>query len=157
METSMNYFLLTWKPEFGSYTAEQFNELKIILRSDGSVKIPWSMRASDVNIDDGVILFRQGKVTGLYGFGKVTGSEEIITKDGSRKFEVTFYNLRDSIDQPFFSKKELIDGGIKAALLNSQASGHGALPQSQVDVLEEFLALRKKPGLLDLCGYYCSR
>ena len=153
----MNYFLLTWKPEFGSYTAEQFNELKKVLRSDGSVKTPWSMRASEVNIGDGVILFRQGKVTGLYGFGKVTGSEEIIAKDGSRKFEVTFYNLRDSIDQPFFSKKELIDVGIKAALLNSQASGHGALPQIQLNILEEFLAIRKKPRLLDLCGHYCLR
>ena len=153
----MNYFLLTWKPEFGFYTTDQFNELKVILRSDGSVKTLWSMRASEVNIGDGVILFRQGKVTGLYGFGKVTGSEEIITKDGSRKFEVTFYNLRDSIDQPFFSKKELIDVGIKAALLNSQASGHGPLPQSQLNILEEFLALRKKPRLLDLCGHYCLR
>jgi hypothetical protein len=151
----MKFFLITWKPEFGTYTELQFNELKKTLRKSGSVKTPWSMRASEVNVDDAVILFRQGKVTGLYGFGKVTGSEEIIAKDGSRKFEVTFYNLRDAIDQPFFSKKELIDAGIKKTLLNAQASAHGALPQSQIDIFEEILALKKKPSLLAVCESYC--
>jgi hypothetical protein len=49
---SNELFLLTWKPEFGSYTAEQFNELKIILRRDGS-----RAEYKDKKLDESKVLF----------------------------------------------------------------------------------------------------
>jgi len=151
----MKLFLITWKPEFGSYTKEQFNELKKSLRRDGYVKTPWTMRASEVNIGDQIILFRQGEVTGLYGFGHVTGSDEILEKDHSRKFEVTLCNLRDSIDQPFFSKKELVLGGIKNTLLNAQSSAQGSVSSEQADALNQILVNKYGYGLDRACFEYC--
>ena len=151
----MKLFLLTWKPEFGSYTKKQFNELKKSLRYDGFVKTPWAMRASEVNLGDHVILFRQGEVTGLYGFGHVTGSDEIIEKDISRKFEVTLCNLRDSIDQPFFSKKDLVIGGIKDAVLNAQSSAQGPLHIEQAHTLNQILVNKYGYGLDKVCFEYC--
>jgi len=153
----MKLFLITWKPEFGSYTKEQFNELKKILRQDGHVKTPWTMRASEVNIGDQIILFRQGEVTGLYGFGHVTGSDEIIEKDDSRKFEVTLCNLRDSIDQPFFSKKDLVSGGIKQTLLNAQSSAQGSVPEDQVDIFQKVFISKYGFGLERLSVEYCIK
>jgi hypothetical protein len=153
----MKLFLITWKPEFGSYTKDQFNELKKLLRKDGFVKTPWTMRASEVNIGDQIILFRQGEVTGLYGFGHVTGSDEIIEKDESRKFEVTLYNLRDSIDQPFFSKKDLVAGGIKSTLLNAQSSAQGSVSEEQVKVFQEIFISKYGFGLEKLCFEYCIK
>ena len=153
----MKLFLITWKPEFGSYTKEQFNELKKSLRRDGYVKTPWTMRASEVNIGDQIILFRQGEVTGLYGFGHVTGSDEIIEKDDSRKFEVTLCNLRDSIDQPFFSKKDLVAGGIKNTLLNSQSSAQGSVPEDQVEVFQQIFSAKYGFELEKLCAEYCIK
>ena len=153
----MKLFLITWKPEFGSYTKEQFNELKKSLRRDGYVKTPWTMRASEVNIGDQIILFRQGEVTGLYGFGHVTGSDEILEKDDSRKFEVTLCNLRDSIDQPFFSKKELVLGGIKNTLLNAQSSAQGSVPEDQVKVFQQIFSAKYGFGLEKLCVEYCIK
>ena len=153
----MKLFLTTWKPEFGSYTKEQFNELKKILRQDGHVKTPWTMRASEVNIGDQIILFRQGEVTGLYGFGHVTGSDEIIEKDDSRKFEVTLCNLRDSIDQPFFSKKDLVSGGIKQTLLNAQSSAQGSVPEDQVDIFQKVFISKYGFGLERLSVEYCIK
>jgi len=151
----MKLFLITWKPESGSYTLEQFNKLKKTLRHDGYVKTPWTMRASEVNVCDQVILFRQGKTTGLYGFGHVTGSDEIIEKDNSRKFEVTLCNLRDSIDQPFFSKKDLVTGGIKDAVLNSQSSAQGPVPIEQAHALNQILVNKYGYGLDKVCFEYC--
>lgn len=151
----MKLFLITWKPEFGSYTKEQFNELKKSLRRDGFVKTPWKMRASEVNIGDQVILFRQGGVTGLYGFGHVTGSDEIIEKDDSRKFEVTLCNLRDATNQPFFAKKDLVAGGIKTTLLNAQSSAHGSVPSEQTDALNQILVNKYGYGLDKACFEYC--
>jgi hypothetical protein len=115
------------------------------------------MRASEVNIGDQVILCRQGEVTGLYGFGHVTGSDEILEKDGSRKFEVTLCNLRDSIDQPFFSKKELISGGIKNTLLNAQSSAQGSVPEEQVKVFQQIFSTKYGFGLEKLCAEYCIK
>jgi len=151
----MKLFLITWKPELGSYTKEQFNELKKSLRRDGFVKTPWTMRASEVNIGDQVILFRQGEVTGLYGFGHVTGSEQIIEKDDSKKCDVTLYNLRDSIDQPFFTKKDLVTHGIKNTLLNAQSSAHGSVPSDQADALNQILVNKYGYGLDRACHEYC--
>ena len=153
----MKLFLITWKPEFGSYTKEQFNELKKSLRKDGFVKTPWTMRASEVNIGDRIILFRQGEVTGLYGFGHVTGSDEILENDGSRKFEVTLCNLRDSIDQPFFSKKDLVSGGVKNTLLNAQSSAQGSVPEDQAKVFQQIFSAKYGFGLEKLCSEYCIK
>jgi hypothetical protein len=153
----MKLFLITWKPEFGSYTKEQFNELKKSLRRDGFVKTPWTMRASEVNIGDQVILFRQGEVTGLYGFGHVTGSDEIVDKNDTRKFEVTLCNLRDSIDQPFFSKKDLVAEGIKNTLLNAQSSAQGSVPEDQVKVFQQIFSAKYGFGLEKLCAEYCIK
>jgi hypothetical protein len=151
----MKLFLITWKPEFGSYTKEQFNELKKFLRRDGFIKTPWTMRASEVNIGDQVILFRQGEVTGLYGFGHVTGSDEIIEKDNSRKFEVTLCNLRDSIDQPFFSKQDLIRQGFNEKLLTAQSSAQGSVPIDQAQTLNQILINKYGFGLDRACFEYC--
>jgi len=94
-------------------------------------------------------------VTGLYGFGHVTGSEEIVDKNETRKFEVTLYNLRDSIDQPFFSKKDLVTQGIKNSLLNAQSSAHGSVPLEQTDALNQILVNKYGYGLDKACFEYC--
>lgn len=153
----MKLFLITWKPEFGSYTKEQFNELKKLLRRDGYVKTPWTMRAIEVNVGDYVILYRQGEISGLYGFGHVTGSNEIISNDGSRKFEITLYNLRDSIDQPFFSKKDLVSLGIKNSLLNIQSSAQGCVPVGQVEIFQQIFSSKYGFGFERLCVEYCIK
>ena len=88
-------FLITWKPEIGAYTKEQFNDLKKVLRKDGVVITPWSMRAASVESNDFVILFRQGEVTGLYGFGHIENPTEIPQKDGSKKIR----RIRPSVRQ----------------------------------------------------------
>ena len=150
-----NLYILTWKPEFGSYSAEQFNELKKILRKEGSVKTPWSVRANHVKENDFVVLFRQGKVTGLYGFGHVLNSTETIEKDGSKKIEVVFFNLRDSIDQPFFSKQDLIRQGFNESLLNAQSSAQGSVPTEQTQTLNQILMNKFGYGLEKACLDYC--
>jgi hypothetical protein len=153
----MKLFLITWKPEFGAYTKEQFNELKKLLRRDGYVKTPWTMRAVEVNVGDYVILYRQGEISGLYGFGHVTGSNEMIANDGSRKFEVTLCNLRDSIDQPFFLKKDLVASGIKNSLLNMQSSAQGSVPEDQVKIFQQILNSKYGFGFDKLCVEYCIK
>lgn len=152
---TQNLYILTWKPEFGSYSAEQFNELKKILRKDGSVKTPWSVRANNVVENDFVVLFRQGKITGLYGFGHVLNSTETIEKDGSKKIEVVFFNLRDSIDQPFFSKQDLIRQGFSESLLNAQSSAQGSVPTNQAQSLNQILMNKYGYGLEKACFDYC--
>ncbi len=148
-------FLITWKPEVGAYTKEQFNDLKKILRKDGVVVTPWSMRASLVESNDLVILFRQGEVTGLYGFGHIENPTEITQKDGSKKIEIRLTNLRDSIDQPFFSKKDLIQSGVKESLLNMQSSAHGSLPDDQKEKFNQILIKKYGYGLEKACFQYC--
>jgi hypothetical protein len=150
-----NLYILTWKPEFGSYSAEQFNELKKILRKEGSAKTPWSVRAAQVVKNDFVVLFRQGQVTGLYGFGHIFNSSEIIEKDGSKKVEVVLTNLRDSIDQPFFSKQDLIRQGFNEKLLNAQSSAQGSVPTDQAQTLNQILINKYGFGLDRACFEYC--
>jgi hypothetical protein len=150
-----NLYILTWKPEFGSYSAEQFNELKKILRKEGSAKTPWSVRAAQVVKNDFVVLFRQGQVTGLYGFGHIFNSSEIIEKDGSKKVEVVLTNLRDSIDQPFFSKQDLIRQGFNEKLLNAQSSAQGSVPTDQAQTLNQILINKYGFGLDRVCFEYC--
>jgi hypothetical protein len=148
-------FLITWKPEIGAYTKEQFNDLKKVLRKDGVVITPWSMRAASVESNDFVILFRQGEVTGLYGFGHIENPTEIPQKDGSKKIEIRLTNLRDSIDQPFFSKKDLIQGGVKESLLNTQSSAQGSFPDDQKEKLNQILVNKYGYGLEKTCFEYC--
>jgi hypothetical protein len=150
-----NLYILTWKPEFGSYSTEEFNNLKRLLRKDGLVKTPWSVRAAQVVKNDFVVLFRQGQVTGLYGFGHIFNSSEIIEKDGSKKIEVVLTNLRDSIDQPFFSKQDLIRQGFNEKLLNAQSSAHGSVPLEQTDALNQILVNKYGYGLDKACFEYC--
>jgi len=150
-----NLFILTWKPEFGSYGKEEFNELKKILRKNGFVKTPWSVYSSQANANDLVILFRQGQVTGLYGFGHISNSSGIIEKDGSKKLEVNFLNLRDSIDQPFFTKKDLILEGFKESLLNAQSSAQGSVSIDQLQILNQVLIKKYGYGLEKACFEYC--
>jgi hypothetical protein len=72
-----------------------------------------------------------------------------------RKQEVVLTNLRDSIDQPFFSKQDLIRQGFNEKLLNAQSSAHGSVPLEQTDALNQILVNKYGYGLDKACFEFC--
>ena len=62
-----------------------------------------------------------------------------------------------SIDQPFFSKKDLVAGGIKNTLLNAQSSAQGSVPDDQVKAFQQIFSSKYGFGLERLCIEYCIK
>jgi hypothetical protein len=152
----MKTYLITWKPEAGLFTEDEFNALKKTLRQNRFVDDDWRMRAAGVKKGERVVLFRQGKQTGLCGFGTIL-DDCVKQKKATRRYTVRLTNMRDSIDAPFLEKKELTGAGIKKQSLEMQSSSNGAISKEEVAVIERLCQERLGHSLDELCTQYCVR
>ena len=154
----MNCVLITWKPEKGRFSEKDFDQLKKTLRANnGSVEDTWPIRAKDMEAGIPLALFRQGRKTGLIGFGTVLDGQPTEDLGATRRYKVVFRNLRDSIDRPFFDKKLLIKAGIPNSILNTESSGNGKLPDSVVKILDALCQEHYSVTLNEACSRYCMR
>ena len=149
----MSCYILTWKPEAGTYSIKDFNKLKVDLRLNGSVDSNWRMRTTEAQKGDQAIFFRQGEETGVVGFGEIVG-DGFLDDQGSRRYPVRIFNLRDSFETPYILKDELVKVGIKESALNTQASGNSPLSNTDIASIDSMCRDKFSKSLSDMClGY----
>ena len=149
----MNYYVITWKPERGTYSEKEFDSLKVELRRQGFADTNWSVRTTAASKGDCVLIFRQGKETGLMGFGEVMGPATLDEK-GIRRCKTRIHNLRDSNESPYLTKQNLTDAGIPVNVLNVQASGSHALTLDETRLMDALCLSVLGHHLFDLCMSY---
>ena len=153
----MNYYLATWKPENGDYTTEDYEIMRKEFREKNTVHTSWRIRSKVKKEYSKVILLRQGKVTGIFGFGFITNvlrSEELHYKN---HYEIQFNNLRDSSGAPLISKNDLIAEGVPESLLNSESSGNGVVEENVINLIDNLCIKLLAHTLSDLCTQKCLK
>ena len=148
----MNYYLITWKPENSDYSVIDYELMRMDFKTKDYVDTKWRLRSKDAKEGDGLILFRQGKITGVFGFGYILDSKPIETLENSFYYKVQFTNLRDNSVSPFISKNELVSAGIPKSLLNSESSGYGSIRTESIDVLNKLCIKNINFELFQLCN-----
>jgi hypothetical protein len=102
---------------------------------------------------DGVLIFRQGKETGLMGFGEILSPVSPDEK-GVRRCMIRVHNLRDSSELPYLTKQALTDVGIPVGVFNAQASGSRALSIAETELTDSLCRSSLGHPLDELCRSY---
>jgi len=153
----MNYYLLTWKPENEDYSCEEYEKMRKDFKVNNFSDTKWRLRSRSVVKGDGLILFRQGKSTGVFGFGHILDGDPVETTENSYYYKIQFNNLRDSSVQPFLTKKTMLDYKIPESLLNSESSGYGKLGEEIVAIFNKLCEEKIKSSLDLLCKQRCTK
>ena len=136
--TKIKFLILTWKPEINKEFKEpEFNALVSTSRKIGYVDAKWRFLSKNFHPKDIVLIIRQGKETGLFGFGHVllNESDENFTSP-THYSTVRLMNLRSTHEHPFVSKESLIKIGIRKSILETQASGLVTLTDEEISSLQ---------------------
>jgi hypothetical protein len=149
----MKCYIVTWKPEVGAYSKKDFDTLKVDLREQGFVDSNWRMRSTSAEKGDCVLIFRQGKETGLMGFGEIMSTVSP-DEEGVRRCKVRIHNLRDSSELPYLTKQALTDAGIPISVFNVQASGSRALSITETELTDSLCRSSLGHPLDELCRCY---
>jgi hypothetical protein len=151
--TKINTLILTWKPEINKEFKEpEFNALVSTSRNIGYVDARWRFLSKNFNPKDMVLVIRQGKETGLFGFGHILLNQS--SKDSTLTTHystVRLMNLRSTHEHPFVSKEILIKIGIRKSILETQASGFVTLSNEEVASLQTHMISIYKKSLEKMC------
>ena len=152
--TKINTLILTWKPEINKEFKEpEFNALVSTSRNIGYVDARWRFLSKNFNPKDMVLVIRQGKETGLFGFGHILLIES--SKDSTLTTHystVRLMNLRSTHEHPFVSKEILIKIGIRKSILETQASGLVTLSDEEIASLQTHMMSIYKKSLEEMCS-----
>lgn len=151
--TKINYLILTWKPESNKdFKEPEFNVLVSTSRKIGYVDARWRFLSKNFNQKDIVLIIRQGKETGLFGFGHVLLNEsEQISTSPTHYSTVRLINLRSTHEHPYVSKELLMKIGIRKSILETQASGLVTLTDQEIASLQSHIINVYKKSLEDMC------
>jgi len=151
--TKTNYLILTWKPEINKEFKEpEFNALVSTSRKIGYVDAKWRFLSKNFNSKDIVLVIRQGKETGLFGFGHVLLNESDQDSTSPTHYStVRLMNLRSTHEHPYVSKELLIKIGIKKSILETQASGLLTLSNEEIASLQTHMMNIYKKSLEEMC------
>jgi len=153
--TQINYLILTWKPEINKEFKEpDFNALVSKSRKNGYVDAKWRFLSKNFNSNDIVLVIRQGKETGLIGFGYILLNESDEDSYSSTHYlTVRLVNLRSTHEHPFVSKELLLNIGIRKSILETQASGLVTLSTDEIASLKTYIMNTYKKSVEDMCNH----
>jgi hypothetical protein len=151
--TQINYLVLTWKPEINKEFKEpDFNALVSKSRKNGYVDTKWRFLSKNFNTNDIVLVIRQGKETGLIGFGHILLNESDVDADSMTHYStVRLVNLRSTNEHPFLSKELLLNIGFRKSILETQASGLVTLSAEEISFLQTHVMNTYKKSVEDMC------
>ena len=151
--TQINYLILTWKPEINKEFKEpDFNALVSKSRKNGYVDAKWRFLSKNFNSNDIVLVIRQGKETGLIGFGHILLNESDVDSDCMTRYStVRLVNLRSTNEHPFLSKELLLNIGFRKSILETQASGLVTLSAEEISFLQTYVMNTYKKSVEDMC------
>ena len=151
--TQINYLILTWKPEINKEFKEpDFNALVSKSRKNGYVDAKWRFLSKNFNTNDIVLVIRQGKETGLIGFGHILLNESDVDSDFMTHYStVRLVNLRSTNEHPFLSKELLLNIGFRKSILETQASGLVTLSAEEISFLQTHVMNTYKKSVEDMC------
>ena len=151
--TKINFLILTWKPEINKEFKEpEFNALVSASRKIGYVDAKWRFLSKDFNLKDFVLVIRQGKETGLFGFGHILLNQSDQDSTSPTHYStVRLMNLRSTHEHPYVSKDLLIKIGIRKSILETQASGLVTLSDEEIASLQTHIMSIFKKSLEEMC------
>lgn len=150
--SEVKFIVITWKPEINKeFKESEFNALVSTGRRNGYVDSKWRFVSRNFGSNDIVLLVRQGKETGLIGFGHVLLNESNENSDLSSHYStVRFVNLRSTNEHPFVSKDLLLNIGLRKSILETQASGLVTLSTDEIAALNSHIMSAYKKSVEDM-------
>jgi hypothetical protein len=97
-------------------------------------------------------VIRQGKETGLIGFGHILLNESDVDSDSMTHYStVRLVNLRSTNEHPFLSKELLLNIGFRKSILETQSSGLVTLSAEEISFLQTYVMNTYKKSVEDMC------
>ena len=118
----------------------------------GFVDVAWRFSGRRYNRDDWVIVLLQGAKPGLVALGYVLDQRaDEPQAETSHYTNVRLISMRDSLEEPFLSRKQLLDVGLRKAAIDTQSSGAILLEAAEVSALQSHLLSSQNKDLRSLC------
>lgn len=148
-----NVVVLTWKPEINPEFKEgEFDELARQRWKQGFADVAWRFSGKRYSMGDWVIVLRQGAKPGLVALGYVFDQRpDEPQAESSHYTNVRLISMRDSLEEPFVSRKQLLAIGLRKAAIDTQSSGAILLEAAEVSALQSHLLSLQNKDLRSLC------
>ena len=151
--------VLTWKPEINpDFKEAEFDSIARQRWREGFIDVTWRFSGKRYKRGDFVIVLRQGVQPGLVALGHVVDEcPNELSTEGPHSTKIRLVSMRDSLEEPFLTRKALLFIGFRKTAVDTQSSGAILLEAGEVSALQDHLVSVQNKDLRSLCvGNYSA-